>query len=150
MSEPRRRPVSAPVLALLALAGSFVLADLPEPAAGPELSWRADLEAALAEATASGRPAILSFHADWCAICRKLDRVTLRDPAVAKELDRFVRVRVDASRMSSETDRLLTYYGVISLPALIFVAADGAVVASPRSFGYVEVEELLPRLESFR
>lgn len=114
---------------------------------GPPLEWRTDLELALTEATAYGLPAILSFDADWCSVCDRLDHDTLRDPAVASELDRFVRVRIDASRRTPEIDALLHEYGALALPALIFVSGDGEVLPSPRILGFVEPADLLPLLQ---
>jgi thiol:disulfide interchange protein DsbD len=134
-----------PAAALAAIALLQVPWEVPGRPAGPELSWRADLEPALAEAAAEGRPAILSFHARWCSTCKRLDRRTLRDPRVARELDRFVRVRVDATAMSPELEGVLARWGVVALPALVLVPADGSRPASAL-FGFAGVEELLEAL----
>jgi thiol:disulfide interchange protein len=147
-SETQRR--RALVIAALAIALTWL--GLPEyrdrGPSGPPLEWRHDLDLALTEATAYGVPAILSFDADWCSVCERLDRNTLQDPAVASELDRFVRVRIDASRRTPETDALLHEYGALALPALIFVSGNGEVLPSPRVLGFVEPDHLLPLLQS--
>jgi hypothetical protein len=122
---------------LLCFLGALLYLELPETPAGPPLEWRSDLEAALAEAAA-----ILSFHAVWCSVCKKLDARSLRDPEVAAELERFVRVRIDASSSDRPTSDLLARFDVYGLPALRFVGPDGVLLAEPRVLGYAPPEQL--------
>jgi thiol:disulfide interchange protein DsbD len=127
---------------LLCFLAALVYLELPWPPAGPSLEWRSDLEAALAEAAAEGRPAVLSFHAAWCSVCRKLDARSLRDPEVAAELERFVRVRIDASSSDAATADLLGRFDVQALPALRFVDPSGALLAEPRVVGFTPADDL--------
>lgn len=135
-------------IAIVIVAGTLALAELPEPAAGPEVEWRVDLDAALRDAAAAARPAALSFHATWCSICDRLDRRTLRAPEVARELERFERIRVDASRMTPDTEALMERYGAFALPSLVLLRSDGGVGA--RVVGYVSGDDLLPLLRGVR
>ncbi len=144
MSPGRRRAI-----AIAILAGALALAELPEPAAGPELLWQSDLEAGLRDAGESARPALLSFHASWCSICARLDRRTLRDPEVARELERFERIRIDVSRTTPESQALMARYGAVALPSLVLLGGDGAGVAG-RVVGYVSPDVLLPLLRRVR
>ena len=144
MSPGRRRAI-----AIAILAGAFVLAELPDPAAGPELVWQSDLEAGLRNAAASARPALLSFHASWCSICARLDRRTLRDPEVGRELERFERIRIDVSRTTPESQALMAHYGAVALPSLVLLGGDGDGVAG-RVVGYVSPDVLLPLLRQVR
>jgi thiol:disulfide interchange protein DsbD len=140
---PGRPARSLRAIALLCFLGALLYLELPETPAGPPLEWRSDLEAALAEAAAERRPAILSFYAVWCSVCRKLDARSLRAPEVAAELERFVRVRVDASSRDRPTSDLLARFGVHGLPALRFVDPDGMLLAEPRVLGYAPPERLV-------
>ncbi len=139
---PGRPARSLRGIALLCFLGALLYLELPETPAGPPLEWRSDLEAALAEAAAERRPAIVSFHAVWCSVCKKLDARSLRAPQVAAELERFVRVRVDASSSDAPTSDLLARFDVHGLPALRFVDPDGVLLAEPRVLGYAPPEQL--------
>jgi thiol-disulfide isomerase/thioredoxin len=146
VSPPSRAP-GGPVRALrwtvlFCFLAALLYLELPGYAAGPPIEWRSDLEAALAEAAAESRPAVLSFHAAWCPVCRKLDARSLRAPQVAAELERFVRVRVDASGADPTTAKLLERFDVRGLPALRFVAPGGALLDEPRLLGFVGPEPL--------
>lgn len=148
MNRAPRPLAGRAVLVLLLLAGGVILLDLPRPAVGPPLEWRADLEAALAEAQVRGLPVLLSFHAPWCSACRKLDRRTLRHPAVAAELERFIRVRVDTSRPAARSD--MQRFGVWAVPALLVLDAQASPQAHLRTLGFVEPETLLAKLRALR
>jgi thiol:disulfide interchange protein DsbD len=136
------------VLLVLAVGLALALAEVPWGAAGPPLDWRTDLESALGEARHDARPAMISFHANWCSICDRLDRRTLRKPEVAAELERFVIVRVDASRLDATSQALLERFGVSGVPSLVFIDPEGRVLDVPRARGFVEPELLLEVLRS--
>jgi thiol:disulfide interchange protein DsbD len=144
LSHPPGGPArSLRPIALLSFLAAFLWLQLPVSPAGPPVEWRTDLETALDEAAAEGRPAILSFHARWCSVCRRLDARSLRAPEVAAELERFVRVRVDASASNEATAELLRRFDVPSLPALLFVDPGAGLLAEPRVLGYAPREELI-------
>ena len=43
------------------------------------------------------RPVFISFYADWCAYCKKMDRVAFRDPGVVSRLNSdYLAVRMNA------------------------------------------------------
>lgn len=135
-------------LLVLAVAAALALSRLPWPSAGPPLEWRTDLDAALAEARREARPVLISFHADWCSICERLDRHSLRDPEVSTELERFVIVRVDATTLDPETQARLDRFGVSGVPALVFVDPGGRLLPWPRARGFVGRKPLLELLRS--
>lgn len=138
MSERGR--MARRVLGVGALFLVVAIGFLPPRAAGPALEWRDDLEAALADARAAGRYAVVDFHADWCLACRELDLRTLRHPAVARLLSECVRVRVDASRTSEPVQALFERFGVASLPELVVIDPRGEIV-EPRIASVVDPDE---------
>ncbi len=83
-------------------------ATVERQAGGPEgrrvsgLAWRTDERAALAEALAEGRPALIDFTADWCAACHELDRETWSNPDVVAELARYTIIRIDLTHNTPE------------------------------------------------
>lgn len=135
-------------IGFLALSAVIVWSQLPPRAAGPPLVWESDLEAGLAAARAAGRPALLNFWADWCPHCRRLDLRTLRDPAVAAELDRFVLVRIDVSAWDARALQVMDRFGVGAVPALVLIGPDGLPRRDASRSGYRTRSELIPALRS--
>jgi thiol:disulfide interchange protein DsbD len=105
------------------------------------LPWRSDAEAALAEAHAAGRFAVVDFTADWCLARHELDRLTLRHPEVASLLAGAERIRVDATRMTEPVGVLFARFRVLGLPAVLVVNPDGQVVEEARITSFVPPEE---------
>jgi thiol:disulfide interchange protein DsbD len=110
------------------------------------LAWRSDVETALADARAAGRFAVVDFTADWCLACHELDRVTFRDPEVVPLLAAAERIRVDATRITEDVEKLFARFGVPGLPAVVVVDPSGKVVEEARIASFVPPEEAARRL----
>jgi len=142
-----RRSASAPwagVALLFSIAAApIALGDLGARGSGSRvlLPWRSDAEAALAEARAAGRFAVVDFTADWCLACHELDRLTLRHPEVASLLAGAERIRVDATRLTQSVEALFARFRVLGLPAILVVSPAGAVVEEARISSFVPPEE---------
>jgi thiol:disulfide interchange protein DsbD len=112
----------------------------------PELPWRINDEAALAEARAAGRPVLQDFYADWCAACVELDEKTWIDPAVMAELERFELVKMDFTHGNEFYQAARQRYGIVGLPTVIVYDAGGQETA--RFFGFKGPEEVLELLRT--
>jgi thiol:disulfide interchange protein DsbD len=116
-------------LGVAALAGGAfgVLGWLLAPKAS-ELRWLEGEQAAIAEARAHSRPALLDFYADWCLPCKELELKTFSNPEVARELERFTLAKVNCT---SDEDpsivALKSRYGADTLPTLVLLRPNGAV-----------------------
>jgi len=146
LAEGRRSrsvPAAALGLVLLVAAGPVALGALDGRGPGGQapLAWRSDVEAALADARAAGRFAVVDFTADWCLACHELDEQTLRHPSVSRLLAGAERVRVDATRMTDRVTALFTRFRVLGLPAVVVVAPDGEVVEEARIRSLVPPED---------
>lgn len=110
------------------------------------------------------RKVLIAFYADWCAYCRKMDRVAFRDPGVVRRLNtEFYAVRMDVEstdtivfdsrvytnpeagkrrRPVHEIPRLLaSREGVpFSLPAILILGEDFRV--RDRFFEYLSAKKM--------
>lgn len=67
------------------------------------------------------RPAVVDFYADWCGPCNMVAPI-MAD--LSKEYDEkvdFYKVNVD------EENELSAYFGIRSIPTILFIAADGTM-----------------------
>ncbi|MCS5628686.1 MAG: thioredoxin family protein [Planctomycetes bacterium] len=126
----------------------FALSQVPWESPGPALAWRSDLDTALEEARRDSRPVAISFHADWCSICNRLDRETLRSAPVAKELERFVIIRVDTTKPSPEAHAAFRRFGINGVPTVVFIDASGRDLGWSRTRGFVQPQRFLEILRS--
>ncbi len=110
----RGRPVAWCLAALTA-----VLAGQPADAA-----WHADLEAARAAATASGRPVLAVITASWESAGGSAEQVLASPESEAVVSACFEAVRLDADAHSATVQAL----GVSHVPAGCVLAADGTVL----------------------
>jgi len=109
----------------------------PSPQAGPWLEQ--DLEGALAQAKATGRPVLVDVYAEWCADCKELDRETWPDPDVAAWIQAHaVPVRVDTDRRRRD---LLPRLNILSYPTVLLLDGDGKELR--RILGFQKPPEML-------
>lgn len=125
---PRRLGKAASVL-IVAVGLAFLLGLLGLPATeAPQspLPWRTDVEAALKEAKAQGRMALLDGGAEWCAACKELEHVTFADPRVVEALQDWVVIRLDMTDFDPAQQRLANLgIDVKALPWVGFFLPDG-------------------------
>ena len=110
-----------------------------EPAA--TIAWQ-DYESAQKASQGQSRKFLLYFYTDWCGYCRKLDKETFSDKAVADYINNnFIPVRINSEKMPKVAGR----YSVSGVPDLRFVSAKGEDIA--RWPGYIEASKFLPMLK---
>lgn len=116
-----RKAVAGALIAGALIRTGFMLA--PEPA---KLVWTPYSQSSFDAATASGRPTVVDFYADWCLPCHEMEEITFKNTRVTSVLERFNRLRADYTTQDNpELLELAERYGVQGLPALLFWDARG-------------------------
>ena len=106
------------------------------------------LESALAESAAAGRPAILEFYADWCVSCKEFERFTLSDGRVRARLQNAALLRADVTENGEAEKALLSKFGLFGPPALLFFGPDGKLNPNARVIGYEDAGDFLKTLDA--
>jgi uncharacterized protein YyaL (SSP411 family) len=107
-----------------------------------EIVWETSAGQAQQFAALTGRPMLVYVGADFCGYCRKLEKTTWADDAVAARVSAgFVPLRVDAQR----SPQLARQLGVQAFPATIVLAPNGTVLG--RQNGYVDARAMLNFLQ---
>jgi len=105
-----------------------------------------DLERAVA---AAARPVFLDFYADWCIDCKRMERRSFPDPAVAEEMRRFDLLKIDMTDFNDEHQQVLNRFGLHGPPAYLFFNA-GTELDDYRMFGFMPPDEFLAHLQLVR
>jgi thiol:disulfide interchange protein DsbD len=110
-------------------------ADLDGLANGSELPWIInDYDAALATAKQQDRPLIVDFTGYTCTNCRWMEANLFPKPEVARELARFVRVRLYTDGRGEMFRRYQAmeqhWFGTVALPYYAVVSAEGQPVVA--------------------
>jgi len=134
--------VALAVLATITVAGQF-----RHDSSGSQqgIVWRTDLMVAHHEAKTVNRPLLITFGADWCGYCQRMEQGTLASPDIAQYVNRsFVPVKLDIEK-HAEIARILE---VKRIPCMIAISPQADLLG--RMTGCVETDQFrdtLARIE---
>ena len=120
------RSIACAFCLLLAVLSTAALARTPNHADewnGAEINWR-DARSGIYEASQTGRPVIMVFHATWCSVCKRF-REVFKDPGIVAESRDFVMILVDADA-EKEMNGAFSPDGSY-VPRTLFIDSDGNV-----------------------
>lgn len=100
------------------------------------LPWEYDEAAAYARAADEGKGVMVDFAATWCAPCAELELTFAAEGVFERIVDEYVPLKFDVSKGTEADEALQEKYDAGSLPAVIFLDADGTELA--------RVDEYLP------
>ena len=106
----------------------------------------AELDAALAQAKAQGKPAMLDFYADWCVSCKEMEKLTFTDTRVRQQFEGMVLLQADVTANNAEDRALLKRFRLFGPPGIIFFGKDGVEATQSRVIGYQDAERFLRAL----
>lgn len=94
----------------------------------PPVEWLNSEAEGLERARAEHKIMLIDFYADWCAPCKELELGFFRKPEVVALLKQMVPVRIDATFVDDEVERVLEKYNVVGWPTIKFVSPDGRIL----------------------
>jgi thiol:disulfide interchange protein DsbD len=132
--------------AFILLAGGVAFA-IP-PRKGVEVQWQKyDAKAV----SATGKPIVIDFFATWCIPCKELDEKTFSDASVAKDLDRFTRIKADLTNADDPAVKELTKrYAIVGVPTVVFIDSSGHEQQQLRLTGFEKPEQFLARTQQVK
>ena len=87
------------------------------------LDWEKSWDSAFTRAKSEGKPVLVSFEAEWCVWCKKLESTTYRDSAVRSLIaGSVIPLTLDVDGAGS---RLSDEHGVESLPTVLVFSPSG-------------------------
>lgn len=104
-----------------------------------------EVDEAVRAATATGRPVMLDFYADWCVSCKEMERLTFTDARVRAALADVVLLQADVTADGADDRALLKRFSLFGPPATIFFDAQGNQ-APVRVVGFERAETFLASL----
>ena len=78
-----------------------------------------ELEQALAQAKAQGKPVMLDFYADWCVSCKEMEKLTFTDSRIRPKLGALVLLQADVTANSDDDKSLLKRFNLFGPPGII-------------------------------
>lgn len=107
----------------------------------------AAFETALARARTEGRPALVSFTADWCTVCKSNEKV-LGTPDVASALEQAVFIAADVTDYGPDSRALMERFDIVGPPTMFVVDTAGREVPGSRSIGAITAQDVSRKLEA--
>jgi thiol:disulfide interchange protein DsbD len=107
----------------------------------------AELDAAIARASAQGRPVMLDFYADWCTSCLEMEHDTFRDAQVRAHLGKAVLLQADVTLNNADDRALLGRFKLFGPPGILFFDPQGREIPSAQVVGFQKPADFLQSLQ---
>jgi thioredoxin:protein disulfide reductase len=108
----------------------------------------ADLDRAVASATAAGKPVMLDFYADWCVSCKEMEKFTFNDAAVQAALAGAVLLQADVTANDEADKALLARFEIFGPPTIAFFGRDGIERKNFRLVGFAPAPRFAEHVKS--
>jgi thiol:disulfide interchange protein DsbD len=100
-------------------------------------------------ASQQNRWVMLDFYADWCISCKEMEE-TFREESVQQKLSQMLLIKADVTENSDQEKALLSQFGLVAPPAILFFAPDKLERKPFRLIGYKTADEFLAHLEKLQ
>jgi thiol:disulfide interchange protein DsbD len=102
-----------------------------------------EVNALLQQATASQKPVLIDFYADWCLDCKRMLRTTYKETQVQRALKDWVLIKIDVTNTSSISEEVKRFFKVFGPPATLFFKRNGVEHANLRQYGYLNKDDFV-------
>ena len=106
-----------------------------------------EMDAALAQAKADGRPVMLDFYADWCTACLEMEHDTFTDAIVQSRLKGAVLLQADVTLNAPDDRALLERFRLFGPPGIVFYDAQGTERTDARVIGFQKAADFVQSLQ---
>jgi len=103
-------------------------------AAAPELEWGSEVYSAFEQARKEKRRVLIDWTADWCEICKEMEKEAFTRADVAKAMSEYVLLRVDVTDLDKREENLAAKHKFLAPPTLIVADGDGKSVAKMEGY----------------
>lgn len=108
----------------------------PAAATVPAFTRVSTLQELDAARSASTKPVLLDFYADWCVSCKEMERFTFSSPDVAHTMKDFTLLQVDMTENTDEHQALLKNFAFFGPPAIAILKPGEKHQVLHRIVGY--------------
>lgn len=106
----------------------------------------ADLQQAVAQASAAHQTVMLDFYADWCVSCKEMQHSAFRAPGVIMALRHTRLLEADVTANNAADQALLKHFGIYGPPSIMFFNAQGQELTADRVVGYMSAPDFEARI----
>jgi thiol:disulfide interchange protein DsbD len=107
------------------------------------------LDALRSSIAAAPGAVFLSFTAEWCVDCRRMERRTFPEAVVQERFAQMTVLKVDVTDYNDDHREILGHFGLIGPPAYLFFTA-GQELPGLRTYGFIPADELARLLDEAR
>ncbi|MFC4171606.1 thioredoxin family protein [Microvirga sp. GCM10011540] len=133
----------AALLPALALLPRRVLAQAAELAFA-HVSTREAFDAAVRRARTRRKPVLAYFTAEWCPICKSIDKRVFSNPVIRRRLEGIALVRADVTAIDAGNRALMEHLRVAGPPTMFVIdPKDGREMPGTRLVGAVDANLFL-------
>ena len=154
-TSQRYVPVALIAIAVLLIGiriASHLLKDEQTKTTNGLVKW-VGIDEGLRRASATGKPVLIDFTAEWCQPCHMLDAEVFQNEQLAKKInERFVAVRVtdrqqEEGRNTPRVAQLQERFAVKGFPTVVIAGADLVELARMEGFrGREHFEQVMERV----
>ena len=106
-----------------------------------------DLNKELSEASTAGKAVMFYFYADWCIVCKEMERYTFPDPGVHTALKNVVLLKADVTSNDDNDVALIRKFELYGPPAIIFFNKNAEERKPYRLVGFVAADKFIAHIK---